>query len=471
MTKHLTPRFTPRFSRSRSRYSTDWQHPEHERRRLIQRDVRAHSRNGHDSDWFTAKPPQSGPEDNMENGVGGKAAKHLKRRLRVNDVNTYYRRPTQIMTDSSQKNRKAPTRSYPWTPTAEEMLKHLETIFQDPNKEVNAKREFRKWNMRITEKFYEQACWPNLKRWPLQTAARRRKTTRGHDGTGCFCIQFDTAAGPWRPAAETHRGGPAQRRLRERISLLLFVASGPTLHSDNKNLRTDENIRAAELPIRIVSYTKRGKDPCYVVQGRAIPEDNMEATGNDAADGPTLPLPSAQRDAESMRRIANRYEDEFLDGECASFRRLVSALRFLAQQLLGGPRDGLALREHVHAFVVHPPLLRHGSSGSVHSMVKSMTGTAVPDSSFTAVSEEEEGIPAGKRSSSERYELTAESESVLRSVDRFDHEGKAHDALIPIAIDLRGVISSNVSLGEGGGGGGGGNEEGDGEDRVLLLKV
>jgi hypothetical protein len=103
-------------------------------------------------------------------------------------------------------------------------------------------------------------------------------------------------------------------------------------------------------------------------------------------------------------------------------------------------------------------------------MVKSMTGTAVPDSSFTAVSEEEDGIPAGKRSSSERYELTAESESVLRSVDRFDHEGKAHDALIPIAIELRGVISSNVSLGEGGGGGGG-NEEGDGEDRVLLLKV
>jgi hypothetical protein len=101
-----------------------------------------------------------------------------------------------------------------------------------------------------------------------------------------------------------------------------------------------------------------------------------------------------------------------------------------------------------------------------------MIGTAVPDSS---VSEEKDGVLAGKRSSSERYELTMESESALRSDDRFGQEGKAHDALIPIAKDkddLRAVISSNVLLGEGGGGGGGdGGEEGDGEDRVLLLKL
>jgi hypothetical protein len=96
------------------------------------------------------------------------------------------------------------------------------------------------------------------------------------------------------------------------------------------------------------------------VLGRALPVPRFRAQGNHARWGHE----SSQRPTD-LRRIANRYEDEFLDGECASFRRLVSALRFLAQQLLGGPRDGLALREHVHAFVVHPPLLRHGSSGSV----------------------------------------------------------------------------------------------------------
>ena len=36
--------------------------------------------------------------------------------------------------------------------TAEEMLKHLETISQDAN---NAKREFRKLNMRATDKFQD----------------------------------------------------------------------------------------------------------------------------------------------------------------------------------------------------------------------------------------------------------------------------------------------------------------------------
>ena len=35
------------------------------------------------------------------------------------------------------------------------MLKHLETIFQDANKEANAKREFRKLNMRATDKFQD----------------------------------------------------------------------------------------------------------------------------------------------------------------------------------------------------------------------------------------------------------------------------------------------------------------------------
>ena len=56
----------------------------------------------------------------------------------------------------------------------------------------------------------------------------------------------------------------------------------------------------------------------------------------------------------------------------ASFPRLVSAsyaLRFLAQQLLTGPRDGLVVREHGHehgpeiASVAHPPLRQHGPSG------------------------------------------------------------------------------------------------------------
>lgn len=52
-------------------------------------------------------------------------------------------------------------------------------------------------------------------------------------------------------------------------------------------------------------------------------------------------------------------------------------------------------------------------------------------------------------------------------------EGNAHDVLMPSVVekeDLRGVISSKSSLGEGGGGGGG-SEEGEGEDMVLLLKL
>ena len=65
----------------------------------------------------------------VENRVGGKAAKHLRPRLRASAVNPYT--------------------------TAEEMLKHLETIFQDANKEANAKREFRKLNMRATDKFQD----------------------------------------------------------------------------------------------------------------------------------------------------------------------------------------------------------------------------------------------------------------------------------------------------------------------------
>jgi hypothetical protein len=65
----------------------------------------------------------------VENRVGGKAAKHLRPRLRVSAVHPYS--------------------------TAEEMLKHLEKIFQDPNKEANAKREFRKLNMRATDKFQD----------------------------------------------------------------------------------------------------------------------------------------------------------------------------------------------------------------------------------------------------------------------------------------------------------------------------
>jgi hypothetical protein len=77
---------------------------------------------------------------------------------------------------------------------------------------------------------------------PSGRDAQRRSRTEAAPGLGCsfhyfnFTLFFVT----------------------ERISLLLSVASGPTLHSDNKNLRTDENIRAAELPIRIVSYTKYG---------------------------------------------------------------------------------------------------------------------------------------------------------------------------------------------------------------------
>jgi hypothetical protein len=35
------------------------------------------------------------------------------------------------------------------------MLKHLEKISQDANKEANAKREFRKLNMRATDKFQD----------------------------------------------------------------------------------------------------------------------------------------------------------------------------------------------------------------------------------------------------------------------------------------------------------------------------
>jgi hypothetical protein len=65
----------------------------------------------------------------VENRVGGKAAKHLRPRLRASAINPYT--------------------------TAEEMLKHLETIFQDANREANAKREFRKLNMRATDKFQD----------------------------------------------------------------------------------------------------------------------------------------------------------------------------------------------------------------------------------------------------------------------------------------------------------------------------
>jgi len=65
----------------------------------------------------------------VENRTGGKAAKHLRPRLRVNAVNPYI--------------------------TAEEMLKHLESIFQDPNREANSKREFRKLNMGATDKFQD----------------------------------------------------------------------------------------------------------------------------------------------------------------------------------------------------------------------------------------------------------------------------------------------------------------------------
>jgi hypothetical protein len=62
----------------------------------------------------------------VENRTGGKAAKHLRP---VNAVNPYI--------------------------TAEEMLKHLGSIFQDPNREANSKREFRKLNMGATDKFQD----------------------------------------------------------------------------------------------------------------------------------------------------------------------------------------------------------------------------------------------------------------------------------------------------------------------------
>ena len=65
----------------------------------------------------------------VENRTGGKAAKHLRPRLRVNAINPYI--------------------------TAEEMLKHLESIFQDPNREANSKREFRKLDMKKADKFQD----------------------------------------------------------------------------------------------------------------------------------------------------------------------------------------------------------------------------------------------------------------------------------------------------------------------------
>ena len=64
-----------------------------------------------------------------ENRTGRKAAKHLRPRLRANAINPYI--------------------------TAEEMLKHLESIFQDPNREANSKREFRKLDMKKVDKFQE----------------------------------------------------------------------------------------------------------------------------------------------------------------------------------------------------------------------------------------------------------------------------------------------------------------------------
>jgi hypothetical protein len=63
----------------------------------------------------------------VENRTGGKAAKHLRPCLRVNAINPYI--------------------------TAEEMLKHLESISQYPNREANSKREFRKLDMKKTDKF------------------------------------------------------------------------------------------------------------------------------------------------------------------------------------------------------------------------------------------------------------------------------------------------------------------------------
>jgi hypothetical protein len=99
-----------------------------------------------------------------------------------------------------------------------------------------------------------------------------------------------------------------------------------------------------------------------------------------------------------------------------------------------------------------------------------MTGSAAADSSSTTASDCGEVVPVGNRSSSERYELTVESESALRRDDRLGQDGNAHDALIVEKEDLRGARSDKGSLGDGGGGGGG-REDGEGEDKVLLLKL
>jgi len=63
----------------------------------------------------------------VESRVEGKALEHLTPRLRVDAVNPYN--------------------------TAEEMFKHLESIFQNPNREANAQRDFRKLNMKMKESF------------------------------------------------------------------------------------------------------------------------------------------------------------------------------------------------------------------------------------------------------------------------------------------------------------------------------
>ncbi|KAN0069292.1 hypothetical protein V8E54_012307 [Elaphomyces granulatus] len=90
----------------------------------------------------------------VENRTGGKAAKHLRPRLRVNAVNPYI--------------------------TAEEMLKHLESIFQDPNREANSKREFRD-DMEAAgnddKGFYGQQHWLRRLRWYLY---KTRGSPRGH---------------------------------------------------------------------------------------------------------------------------------------------------------------------------------------------------------------------------------------------------------------------------------------------------
>jgi Zinc knuckle len=61
--------------------------------------------------------------------VGGKASDHLNPRLRDDSPNRYR--------------------------TADEMFKHLETIYLDPNRVVNAKREFRIMQMRPNEKYQD----------------------------------------------------------------------------------------------------------------------------------------------------------------------------------------------------------------------------------------------------------------------------------------------------------------------------